>query len=364
MIIDKDSPAGPPAKECALVDTESSLSVAKALADRSRLLILHVLRDKPLAVEEIAAALDLAPSTVSFHLKKLSAAGLTAGRRDQYYTVYSLVPGVLSLTLGQLVDTTPDGLAPPADREAGDRRRVLAAFFSEGRLLKMPAQKRKRSHVLEMFAALFHEGLAYDETEVNELITPVFGDYCLVRRLLVDEGYLTRAGHVYRRADKPCAEAAEPLPSPEPATEPRSLPISASEPATPPDGPRLERKSMHERKKLLRQQYKLEGRTPGLFRVRNLETGKVFLGSALDLNGPLNRIRFQLEHGSHRNAELQADYTRLGAQGFAFEIVDKVEPGGRSREELDRELQELEAAWGPTLDPENTYNAGERLRFP
>ncbi|MHB1344767.1 MAG: GIY-YIG nuclease family protein [Thermoleophilia bacterium] len=42
---------------------------------------------------------------------------------------------------------------------------------------------------------------------------------------------------------------------------------------------------MDERKRLLKQHYTLEGRTPGIFRVRNLVTGKVFLGSAIDLNG-------------------------------------------------------------------------------
>lgn len=121
---------------------------------------------------------------------------------------------------------------------------------------------------------------------------------------------------------------------------------------------------MNERKKLLKQQYKLEGRTPGIFRVRNLVTEKAFLGSALDLNGPLNRIRFQLELGNYRNPELQADYKRLGPEAFAFEILDHVEPEGRSGEDLEVELEALEAKWAPTLDPANTYNTAERLHFP
>lgn len=313
------------------MDIETSLSIAKALSDRSRLLILQTLRQGPLPVEEIADALGLAPSTVSFHLKKLAAAGLATSRRDQYYVLYSVAPDSLALTLDRLVDSAAEGLAQPGDKEERDRRRVLANFFSEGRLVKMPAQKRKRSFVLERFAALFDYGRAYDESAVNELTTPLFGDYCLVRRLLIEEGYLSRSGQVYERTHPHKTE---------------------------------EGTEVDERKRLLKQQYLLEGRPVGIFQVRNLVTGKVFLGSALDLNGPLNRIRFQLEHGSYRNPELQADYTALGRDAFAFEILAQVEPDGRSRDELERKLEELEAAWSPTLDPENTYNTSERLRFP
>ncbi|MHB8869680.1 MAG: metalloregulator ArsR/SmtB family transcription factor [Thermoleophilia bacterium] len=313
------------------MNIETSLLVAKALADRSRLLILQTLRHGPLPVEEIAATLELAPSTASFHLKKLTVAGLVVSRRDQYYTLYSLVPEALARTLDELVDSEAESLRQPADRAVGDSRRVLATFFSEGRLLKMPAQKRKRAFVLERFAALFDENRTYSEPEVNELITPFFPDYCLIRRLLIDEGHLTRTGPVYERT--PLRESGE-------------------------------RTDMDEQKRLLKQRYKLEGRTPGIFRVRNLVTGKVFLGSAIDLNGPLNRIRFQLEHGSYRDRALQADYDRLGAEAFAFEILDKVEAGGRPPDELEGELEKLETTWASTLDPENTYNTSERLRFP
>ncbi len=310
---------------------ETSLLVAKALGDRSRLLILQTLRHGSLPVEEIAATLELAPSTVSFHLKKLTAAELVESRRDQYYTLYSLVPQALDHTLDELVRSAVEGLRHPADREDRDRRRVLATFFSEGRLVKMPAQKRKRAFVLEQFAALFDEDRTYSELEVNDLITPFFPDYCLIRRLLIEEGHLSRTGQVYDRT--PLRESGE-------------------------------RTDVDERKRLLKQQYKSEGRTPGIFGVRNLVTGKVFLGSAIDLNGPLNRIRFQLEHGSYRDRALQADYDQLGAEAFAFEILEKVETDGRSPDELQVELEKLETTWALTLDPENTYNTSERLRFP
>lgn len=320
---------------------DDALITMKAMSDHSRLGILRTLKGGPLAVEQIAEALALAPSTASFHLKKLAAAGLVASRRDQYYTVYSLAPGALARTLDEIVGDDAADRPARREREDRDRRRALATFFAGGRLLKMPAQKRKRTFVLERFAALFDEDRPYPEREVDELIRPVYPDYCLVRRLLVDEGYLSRADQVYTRTHPARADD-------------RRAPGMDSRKGT----------TVDERKRALRQQYKLEGRTAGVFRVRNLVTGAVFLGSALDINGPLNRIRFQLEHGSYRDRTLQADFDRYGGEAFAFEIVARVEPAGRTPAEIERELEKEEAAWAATLDPANTYNTSERLRFP
>ncbi|MBD3222225.1 metalloregulator ArsR/SmtB family transcription factor, partial [bacterium] len=62
-----------------------SLSLFKALANPTRLRLLNLLADEPACVEELASALDLAPSTVSHHLKTLTRAGMVEARRVQYY---------------------------------------------------------------------------------------------------------------------------------------------------------------------------------------------------------------------------------------------------------------------------------------
>ncbi len=63
---------------------EQSLAIMKALADESRLAIVNSLLEHSQYVEEIAKRHDLAPSTVSFHLKKLEQAGLVKSRKEQY----------------------------------------------------------------------------------------------------------------------------------------------------------------------------------------------------------------------------------------------------------------------------------------
>ena len=65
-----------------------TIQLLKALADRSRIRIVNALDGKPQYVEELSERLNLAPSTVSFHLKKLEDAGLVHSKKEQYYTVY------------------------------------------------------------------------------------------------------------------------------------------------------------------------------------------------------------------------------------------------------------------------------------
>ena len=44
-----------------------------------------------------------------------------------------------------------------------------------------------------------------------------------------------------------------------------------------------------------------------------------------DITSVLNRHRFQLDNGSFPDAELQRDWTSLGADGFDVETVDLLE---------------------------------------
>lgn len=245
------------------------------------------------------------------------------------------------MTLGRFTDLDDAGPAERTARLEKERREVIDTFLSGDRLTRMPAQKRKRSVVLEYFACLFEPGRTYEEPEVNDLITPLFPDYCLVRRLLIDEGYLVRADQVYRRTDRACSRPAGA----------RRYTIT-------------ERRDMDDTKKALKRRYKLEGRPAGIFRVRNDVTGKVFVGSSLDLNSPLNRIEFELQHGISRNRELQEDYGRYGRKSFTFEIVEVLDPAGDPAFTVERRLEELEQAYAANLDRTNSYNTKERLRFP
>lgn len=326
------------------MDSQQTLRLMKALADGSRLSILETLLGGPRYVEELAERLALAPSTVSFHLKKLEQAGLVTGRKEQYYVVYRAEDQVLDRTLRQLVSK------PEADRRAEEERmdayreKVLKTFIKDGRVERLPAQYKKRLIVLEACAEDLEPGREYEEAEVNDLIHRRYHDHCLLRREMVDAGFVTREGGVYRRG----AVEEEPAEVP--------LPPGPTRPATEDDVNKT-------RKELIRE-YKLTEKTAGLYQVRNLKTGKILLGSAMNLHGPLNKHRLELQLGSHKCGELQKDWNALGPDAFAFEIVEEVESDGSPTFDTKGALEALEEKWIEQLSPftKRCYNTNERIR--
>lgn len=69
---------------------ETFETVAKAVADPSRVRILKLLEGGELCVCQITAVLDLAAATVSKHLAALKTAGLVQQRRDGKWIYYRL----------------------------------------------------------------------------------------------------------------------------------------------------------------------------------------------------------------------------------------------------------------------------------
>lgn len=64
----------------------------------------------------------------------------------------------------------------------------------EGRLSQWPAKPHKRLLALEYLAEKFEIDRSYSEREVNELLKAwhTFSDWALLRRELVDQGFLRR----------------------------------------------------------------------------------------------------------------------------------------------------------------------------
>jgi hypothetical protein len=117
-----------------------------------------------------------------------------------------------------------------------------------------------------------------------------------------------------------------------------------------------------------KQEYKQAIRPMGVFQIRNLSNGKIFLVAGIDLGGAINRHRFQLGAGGHPNQRLQRDWNNLGTDSFAFEILDQMNPADDARGSR-RDLETLEDMWLKKLRPfdERGYNEPkisreERLR--
>jgi hypothetical protein len=81
-----------------------------------------------------------------------------------------------------------------------DETRVLDSFVKDGRLVTVPARRRKRQVVLNHVAQRFQIGRRYSESEVNAILRPFHDDVASLRRYLVDEVFLDRENGVYWRS--------------------------------------------------------------------------------------------------------------------------------------------------------------------
>ncbi len=182
------------------MDSAELLSFFKALADASRLKIIGLLAHQACSVEQLAAMLDLRPSTVSHHLGKLANAGLVSARAEGYYSVYSLETEALQAMARRLLsrEAWPE-IAGDADLAAYDRK-VLGDFsHPDGRLKTIPAQRKKRSIILRHIVKGFQPGIRYPERQVNEMLGRFHEDTAMLRRELLAEGLMKRESGTYWR---------------------------------------------------------------------------------------------------------------------------------------------------------------------
>lgn len=84
--------------------------------------------------------------------------------------------------------------------DAGDDARVLENFTdASGRLIAIPAQRKKRLAVLRWLVEEFQPGRRYPEVEVNRIISRRHPDFATLRRFMVDEELMQRRSGIYWR---------------------------------------------------------------------------------------------------------------------------------------------------------------------
>jgi predicted transcriptional regulator len=184
------------------VRTEELLVFFKALADATRLKIVGLLAQEPRTVEQMAALLNLQPSTVSHHLARLGDAGLVSAQAQGYYNVYRLEAGALEEMARRLLahETLP-AIVADVDADAYDRK-VLRDFSApDGRLRQLPLQRKKFEAVLRHVVKPFEYGVRYSEKHVNEILCQYHEDTAALRRGLVDTGLMARDHGVYWREE-------------------------------------------------------------------------------------------------------------------------------------------------------------------
>ena len=98
-------------------------------------------------------------------------------------------------------------------------------------------------------------------------------------------------------------------------------------------------------KKTLKRQY-LETKTrAGVYAIRNQITGRALVAGSTNAQGTLNRHRFELQHGQHRNAMLAQDWVEHGETNFIFNVLDLVQHSEDPAFSAPRELEMLVSLW-------------------
>lgn len=100
-------------------------------------------------------------------------------------------------------------------------------------------------------------------------------------------------------------------------------------------------------------EYKKTIQPMGIYQIRNMKNGRIYIGSAKDLRGRLNSNKFQLRMGSHLNKEMQKDFDEIGEEGFSFDILDYLKPKEDLNFDYTEELNILEKMWLEKINPYN-----------
>jgi DNA-binding HxlR family transcriptional regulator len=318
------------------MNLQDSLTIFKALSDSSRLLIVSALREKPQYVEELAQRLSLSESTVSFHLKKLEAAQLVVKEKQQYYVMFQLQERLFESSLKELVSFANPQVEAQNRRFEEYRAKVLSTYFTNGVLLKLPSQYKKKIIILEEILKLFHSDRIYLEKEVDEIIKPVFADYVSIRRYLIDEQMMNRNAGKYRVTEQQTTAQIE----------------QSAIPNEKKHHTNKKRSKYSEEKIITMANLKEINRAlkevlppMGVYIIRDKEHNRIYLGSNKNLRAIFNRHRMELETHIHTIKELQEAYDKSGYEAISFEVIDMLDPKEEKDFNYTDDIQALEDLW-------------------
>lgn len=214
-------------------------------------------------------------------------------------------------------------------RRSAEQERILGKYFlvgPDGPLKSFPAKEKHRLIIVRELARRFEPERVYSEQEVNDILQAAYDDYAVLRRLLVDYGFLGRK-----------ADGSEYW-------------LKAN------DG--KDGGATMDRKKELKLKFKQKEIPAVVYQIKNTRNHKILVGSTTNWKSVINGQRFQLEMGSHRNPLLQQEWKEFGPEAFQFEILEKLKKEDNPYFDERDALKKLEEKWLKKLQPygERGYN--------
>lgn len=110
--------------------------------------------------------------------------------------------------------------------------------------------------------------------------------------------------------------------------------------------------------KELKEEYKQKKSKSGVFQIKNTSNQKIYIESSNNLDSIWNRLKFELNFGSHRNTQLQSDWKQFGEENFIFEVLAEIKPKDGEAIDVNKQAKILESMYLEELKPfnEKGYN--------
>ena len=103
--------------------------------------------------------------------------------------------------------------------------------------------------------------------------------------------------------------------------------------------------------KQLKDEYKQLKFKIGVYQIRNIVNGKIFIDGTVNIEAIFNRQRLQLNFGNHPNSLLQDEWKTFGEKNFKFEILSEINEKDDSTIDYAKESKQLAQLYIDELKP-------------
>ena len=168
---------------------------SQAMMDPVRLKITGRLAVQPQSAAELCSSLRIPLEQTQPPLDQLVEIGLVRLENDRY----QLDNAALAIWVQTVhAEKSPSGHVQELETGDAFERKILRDFLhSDGSIKAFPAQEKKFLVLVRYALQVFEPGVRYTEKQVNELLRRYHPDTALLRRSMVDYGYMKRQDGIY-----------------------------------------------------------------------------------------------------------------------------------------------------------------------
>ncbi|GGE83310.1 DUF2087 domain-containing protein [Priestia taiwanensis] len=74
-----------------------------------------------------------------------------------------------------------------------EKQEIIRKFVKDGKLQNLPSKEKGKVSIFLYLIGQFEKGREYKEREVNDILKPIYADFAILRRYLIDYKLLERS---------------------------------------------------------------------------------------------------------------------------------------------------------------------------